>query len=244
MNGSVADRNNLIMILAIIGLIAIFAIPVLLICLIHINMMGRKREQSLMAEQRIQIMMSQIQPHFLYNTLSTIQALCRKDPELAAQTVEKLGDYLRQNLAALGQSDLIPFKKELEHTKIYVDIEKLMSPDMEIDYMINDYNFLLPALTIQPLVENAIRHGIRGQKGGRITISARRDEGYHTIEISDNGKGFDIQASADTGEGKHIGIRNVSERVEKMCGGTLEVESSPGNGTTITIFIPFREETA
>jgi sensor histidine kinase YesM len=244
MNLFFSDNNSIIKILACIGAIAIVIIPVLLICLVHGNTMRRKREQSLMAEQRIQIMMSQIQPHFLYNTLSTIQALCRKDPELAAQTVEKLGDYLRQNLAALGQSDLIPFNKELEHTRIYVDIEKLMSPDMEIEYQINDYNFLLPALTIQPLVENAIRHGIRGVKGGRITISARRDEGYHTIEITDNGKGFDVNDTLDTAGGKHIGIRNVSERVEKMCDGTLDVESTPGTGTTVTIFIPFREETA
>ncbi len=209
---------------------------------IHIRLV-REHERSLLAEQRIQIMISQIQPHFLYNTLSTIQALCRKDPETAARTVEKFGDYLRQNLASLSQADLIPFRKELEHTRIYTEIELLMFPNIRIEYHTDDNRFLLPALTIQPLVENSIRHGVRGMKDGCVWITTRKDGDFHEIVIEDNGKGFDTDKEFEPGR-SHIGIKNVRERVEKMCGGTLNVVSEIGKGTTITIRIPVRKETA
>ena len=202
-----------------------------------------EHEKSLLAEQRIQIMISQIQPHFLYNTLSTIQALCSKDPETAARTVEKFGDYLRQNLASLSQADLIPFRKELEHTRIYTEIELLMFPNIRIEYHTDDNRFLLPALTIQPLVENSIRHGVRGMKDGCVWITTRKDGDCHEIVIEDNGKGFDTDKEFEPGR-SHIGIKNVRERVEKMCGGTLNVVSEIGKGTTITIRIPVRKETA
>lgn len=200
----------------------------------------RDREQSMMTDQRIQIMMSQIQPHFLYNTLTTIQALCATNPDLAARTVEKFADYLRQNLSALSQTDLIPFNKELEHAKIYSEIELLMFPSLHMEYDIMDRNFRLPALSIQPLVENAIRHGIRGKKDGTIMIRTRREEENHRIEIIDNGKGFDTEAPPQ-GKGSHIGIKNVRDRIETMCDGTMKVSSQPGEGTKITIRIPIRE---
>lgn len=197
----------------------------------------RDHEQSIMAESRIRIMISQIQPHFLYNTLSTIQALCVKDPETAAKTVEKFGDYLRQNLASLGQSDLIPLKKELEHTRTYAEIEQLMFPQLNVEYSIEDPDFLLPALSIQPLVENAIRHGVRGKSDGRVFIGTELRNGVHVITIRDNGKGFVVQDKPASGD-KHIGIRNVRERIEKMCGGTLDVTSTVGEGTEVVIHIP------
>mgnify|MGYP002622932104 CR=1 FL=1 len=203
----------------------------------------REHEQSMLAESRIKIMISQIQPHFLYNTLSAIQALCTKDPQTAARTVEKFGEYLRQNLASLGQSDLIPLRKELEHTKTYAEIEQLMFPNLRVEYYVDHPNFLLPALTIQPLVENAIRHGVRGKKDGLVTIVTKKENDGHVIVIRDNGKGFDDSMELEAGD-KHIGIRNVRERVEKMCNGTLEVSSTVGEGTEVVIRIPFRKETA
>lgn len=94
----------------------------------------REHEETLMAEQRLQIMMSQIQPHFLYNTLSTIQALCRMDPEKAFYTTERFGTYLRQNIDSLSQPELIPLTKEIEHTRIYADIEMIRFPNIRIEY--------------------------------------------------------------------------------------------------------------
>jgi len=90
-------------------------------------------------------------------------------------------------------------------------------------------------------VENAIRHGVRAREVGKIDIVVRRGEGGHTIVISDNGLGFD-PAAIDAAEGKHIGISNVRERLEKQCGGTLAVESRQGEGTTIAVFIPASEQ--
>ena len=202
----------------------------------------REHEQALMAEQRIKIMISQIQPHFLYNTLATIQALCRIDPEQAFSTTEKFGQYLRQNLDSLNRSDLVSFEKELEHTKVYADIEKIRFPSINVEYDIEDDDFSLPALTIQPLVENAIRHGVRAKKDGYVKVITHKLPGCHEVIIKDNGKGFDVEAAFKADE-THIGLRNVKERVEKMCGGTMTIESEIGVGTEIGIAIPDVPET-
>ena len=194
-------------------------------------------ERALEAESRIRIMMSQIQPHFLYNTLSSIQALCRIDPEKAFDVTERFGTYLRSNIVSLDQPDLIPFSKELEHTRVYSEIEMIRFPNVRVDYDVTDTDFSLPALTVQPLVENAIRHGVRIRREGVVTVSSRRTDLCHEIAISDNGKGFDT-ALLKTSDGTHIGVRNVKERIEKMCGGTLSVESAVDEGTTVTICIP------
>ena len=198
-------------------------------------------EQALEAEQRIQIMMSQIQPHFLFNTLSTIQALCRIDPEKASETTEKFGTYLRMNIDSISQSSLIPFRKELEHTRIYADIEMMRFPYIHISYDIKEDNFELPALSIQPMVENAIRHGVRGRYNGAVKVMTRGEENEIVISVIDNGKGFDPEGTAEAG-GMHIGIRNVRERIEVLCGGTLEIESEPGKGSTVIIRLPRRKE--
>ena len=198
-------------------------------------------EQALEAEQRIQIMMSQIQPHFLFNTLSTIQALCRIDPEKASETTEKFGTYLRMNIDSISQSSLIPFRKELEHTRIYADIEMMRFPYIHISYDIKEDDFELPALSIQPMVENAIRHGVRGRYNGSVKIMTRGEENEIVISVIDNGKGFDPEGTEEAG-GMHIGIRNVRERIEVLCGGTLEIESEPGKGSTVIIRLPRRKE--
>ena len=182
----------------------------------------REHERDLMAAQRIQIMMTQIQPHFLFNALNTIRALYAKNPPLADKTLEDFSTYLRQNLESLSQSDLIPVSKELEHTRLYAEIEMLRFPSIRIEYQIQDDRFDIPALTIQPLVENAIRHGVRGKKDGLVTVSSVREANHHRITVSDNGKGFDPEKTMD---GTHIGLRNVKERVEQMCGGKLILQS-------------------
>lgn len=198
-------------------------------------------EKALMAEQRIRIMMSQIQPHFLYNTLSSIQALCLSDPEKAFDVTEKFGTYLRQNIDSLDQPQLIPFEKELEHTRVYSEIEMIRFPSIRIEYDTRDTDFSIPALTVQPLVENAIRHGIRGVENGIVCVSSKKAGDFYEIMISDNGRGFDVQA-AENASGTHIGLHNVKERIEEMCGGTLTIESITGAGTTITIRIPAEKE--
>ena len=202
---------------------------------------ARRHEQDLMAEQRIQIMMTQIQPHFLYNTLSTIQALCSIDPQQAAVITGKFSAYLRQNLNSLEYPGLTSFEKELEHTWTYADIEQVRFPNIRIEYAIEDTGFSLPFLTVQPIVENAIRHGVRIREEGVIRVVARKTEGGHEVVISDNGIGFDVK-TLEQNDGTHIGLKNVQERIEKMCGGSVTVVSQPDRGTTVTVFIPDREE--
>ncbi|MBR6093957.1 MAG: histidine kinase [Lachnospiraceae bacterium] len=206
----------------------------------------RKHERALMAEQRIRIMISQIQPHFLYNTLSTIQALCLTNPEKAADITQQFGVYLRQNIDSLDQEDLIPFDKEMEHTRIYAEIEQVRFPSIRINYEILDSSFRLPALTLQPMVENAIRHGVRIRKEGIIDIRTYYEDRCHVIEIEDNGKGFvpdfDTPVREDENGRSHIGLRNVKERIETLCGGTFEVNSVLDVGTKITMRIPEKEE--
>ena len=94
---------------------------------------------------------------------------------------------------------------------------------------------------MQPIVENAIRHGVRIREEGVVRVLARKTEGGHEVVISDNGVGFDL-AEAELKSGTHIGLKNVRERVETMCGGSVTVQSRPGEGTTVTIFIPEREK--
>ena len=207
---------------------------------LHINFI-KEHEQEIEAGQRIKIMMSQIQPHFLYNTLATVQALCHTDPDLASDTLEKFGIYLRQNIDSLDKPDLIPFSEELHHTQVYAQIEQIRFPSIEIVYDIEEDDFEVPALTVQPLVENAIRYGVRIREHGLIEVEVRRKRYGHRIIIRDNGKGFDPEAQLSK-ERSHIGLNNVRDRIESMCYGDMKIESKIGEGTTITIRIPYQGE--
>ena len=201
----------------------------------------RDHEEDLKAQQRIRIMMSQIQPHFLYNTLSTIQVLCHTDPEKAAEITGNFSSYLRRNLSSLDEPGLIPFEKELEHTKTYVQIEETRFPNIHVNYDIQDSDFFLPSLTLQPMVENAIRHGVRIRDEGIIEVITLRLGSCHELVIRDNGVGFDAEA-VKTADRSHVGLRNVQNRIESMCGGTMLIDSRIGEGTTIIIRIPVRKE--
>ena len=201
----------------------------------------RAYEQAMKTEQRIKIMMTQIQPHFLFNTISTFRALCGKDPEKAAEVATKFGVYLRQNLDSLGMTGEIPFLTELEHTKMYTDIEMVRFPHIRVEYEIADSEFSLPPLTVQPMVENAIRHGVRIRENGIVRVVTRQVGGCHEIVIQDNGQGFE-PAKTENDDGSHIGISNVRERLETLCGGSLTIDSHIGRGTTVTIRIPIKKQ--
>ncbi len=202
----------------------------------------REHEKDMKAQQRIQIMMSQIQPHFMYNTLATIQALCLSDPQKAFDTTALFSTYLRDNIDSLSKPDLIPVHKELQHTKIYTDIEMTRFPNLKVEYAVEDGGFFLPALTIQPIVENAIRHGSLLREEALVKVTISDVKGCHKITITDNGVGFDTE-KVNLTYGDHIGIRNVRERIEKMCGGSLDIKSVIGEGTTVTLSIPFVDDT-
>ena len=191
-------------------------------------------------ELKIDIMISQIKPHFIYNSLTTIKHLCKKDPELAAETIDEFAKYVRGNLSALSEKKSIPFEQELEHVKSYLSIEqKRFGKRIHVEYEIETVNFRIPPLTLQPIVENAVKHGITKKiEGGTIRISTSKEKDYYIVLVEDNGVGFDSTHQNRNSSEKHIGIQNVKKRIENMLGGTMYIRSIPGKGTAVEILLP------
>ena len=188
-------------------------------------------------ESRISIMLSQIQPHFIYNTLGTIERMCLKDPQKAFELVRNFSLYLRGNFSELDSVTPIRFAEELKHIEYYVTIEKVRFPDMNIAYDVEATEFVLPALSVQPLVENAIKHGLmRLETGGTVKIHSYETATHFCVAVTDDGAGFDPNAPMD--EKKHVGLRNIRGRLKAMVDGELILESKPGVGTKAMIMIP------
>ena len=188
-------------------------------------------------ESRISIMLSQIQPHFIYNTLGTIERMCLKDPQKAFDLVRNFSLYLRGNFSELDSVTPIRFADEIKHVEYYVNIEKVRFPDMSIEYDVEATEFVLPALSVQPLVENAIKHGLmRLETGGTVKIHSYETPTHFCVEVTDDGVGFDTDAPID--EKKHVGLRNIRGRLKAMVNGDLALESKPGVGTKAMIMIP------
>lgn len=190
-------------------------------------------------ESHISIMLSQIQPHFLYNTLNSIYHLCETNPMRAKYMVNSFSEYLRNNLSSLEETGLISFETELSHITTYLDIEKVRFEDtLEIEYDVQCSDFSLPVLTVQPIVENAVKHGTSKKRGGgKVIISTLEDKENYIIKVSDTGCGFDPTKPKNDGK-RHVGIENVKQRLSNMCGGSLTIESEVGVGTVATIRIP------
>ena len=183
------------------------------------------------------LMLSQIKPHFIYNVLGTIREFCEEEPKKAAELVQKFSMYLRGNFTEMDNQTPVSVAKEIEHVKHYVDIEMIRFPDMMVEYDIQNDEFLVPALTIQPLVENAIKHGLMGlETAGKVKVSSYETDKYYEVCVQDDGVGFDESVFYD-GK-KHIGIANIRRRIEAMCGGNLTIDSVKGQGTTAIIRIP------
>ena len=188
-------------------------------------------------ESRVAIMLSQIQPHFIYNTLGTIERMCLKDPQKANELVRNFSLYLRGNFSELDSVTPIRFAEELKHVEYYVNIEKVRFPDMNIEYEVEATEFVLPALSVQPLVENAIKHGLmRLETGGTVVIRSYETPTHFCVEVKDDGVGFDTSLPID--EKKHVGLRNIRGRLKAMVDGDLILESQPGVGTKAVIMIP------
>lgn len=193
---------------------------------------------------------SQIQPHFLYNSLSIIVSLCYSDPERAGQLLGELSHYLRQSFDMNPKQSLISLKKELSHVKSYVTLEKARFGDrldVQMDISQDVLSYPVPALIIQPLVENAIRHGLLKKRvGGTVSIEAQEVDRTLQIIIRDNGVGMsDEKVSAffdNTTQSGHVGLKNVHKRLMNEYGQGLQITSKEGEGTTIHIQIPLTEK--
>ena len=202
------------------------------------------RQQAENSKLRAEILLSQIQPHFLFNTLGTISHLCKDSPE-AKNAILLFSRYLRGNIDVLSNEALIPFTREAEHTKLYLELEKLRFGDsLQISWDLECTGFLIPSLTLQPLVENAVRHGVRGNPDGRgtVQISSKDCSDHYEICVMDDGPGFPSEDAQKQDERPHVGIENVKERLHIVCGGKLEISSAPGRGTRITIILPKENE--
>lgn len=192
-------------------------------------------------ESRLRLMVSQIQPHFIYNTLSSIRTLIKLNPNQAYDLVYDFSKYLRANIDSIGQEGTVSFAKELEHIKNYCRIEQIrFGKKLKVLYEIEEDRFLVPPLTIQPLVENAIKHGIRGKAGGgTVKIhSFKRDNGY-VVEVLDDGVGFDTSADSPPGS---AGLSNIRFRLKEIGNSNLEITSIAGKGTKAVVTVPDKIE--
>ena len=191
-------------------------------------------------EAKVGVMVSQIRPHFIYNALTSIAMMCQIDPDTAQEATITFADYLRGNMDSLHQTKPVPFATELEHLKKYLYIEKLRFADLlNIDYDIKTEDFYLPLLSIQPLVENAVKHGV-GMKedGGTITIATEETDTAYEVIISDDGVGFDPDAPKPDDGKTHVGMENTKKRLRDMCGAHVEITSAVGEGTTARVILP------
>lgn len=200
----------------------------------------RKREEEL-RDAKIRTMINQIRPHFIYNTLVSIYALCEDDPKRAMTVVQNFTTYLQASFTALTAKELIAFPAELENIRAYIAVEEMLyEGKLFVAYDIGFTAFRLPPMTLQPVVENAVKYGVgKGVPSEHILIRTRAVADAAVISVEDNGPGFDPEAvSGDD----HIGLQNVRERLAMMCGGTMDVHSTLGMGTVVTIKIPMAAE--
>ena len=190
-----------------------------------------------LSESRISTMMSQIRPHFIYNTLGSIERLCSIDPPKAGELVHNFAKYLRGNFGELDNPKPILMSQEMEHVRHYISIENVRFPDMTFSFEMNSDDFHIPALTVQPIVENAIKHGLmKLSTGGTIRVVSYETESHYCVSVEDDGVGFNTDVLLD--DRTHVGIRNIRERLKAMVNGTLEIKSTEGVGTTVLIKIP------
>lgn len=211
--------------------------------------MAKNHQESIRAKKlaqelknsRIVLAMSQIRTHFVFNVLNAISGMCAYDPQKADETLVMFSHYLRNNINIMEEDKLESFTRSLECLEEYVFLEQVrFGEKLRFEKNIESDNFQIPPLVLQPLVENAIRHGLSHKKqGGTVSLHTWDENGDHFIEISDDGVGFD---TADEPGEESVGMKNVRFRLKYMAGGTMDVQSTPGHGTTVTIIIPGRQK--
>lgn len=237
-SNSVYSSRNLTKMTFVVFFLYIFFLSIKYFLKEHNASIRAQKLEKELEESRISIMLSQIQPHFIFNVLGTIRGLCRENPEQAWRGLGDFSNYLRGNMNALTNAKFIPFETELRHVEAYLRLEQMrMCENLSIVYDIQEKNFMIPPLTIQPLVENAVKHGILNKAGGgTIIIHSKRENQKVIISIEDNGIGFDTKQPSGIFERQdHIGLKNVQNRVEKMLSGTLSIHSEAYRGTRVTL---------
>ena len=199
--------------------------------------LNEKKEKELI-NSRITSMMSQIRSHMIFNVLNAISGMCKYDPEKADETIVCFARYLRANVDILDNDHLVPFRGVLSQLEDYVALEKVRFGDrICFEKCLEIEDFMMPSLILQPIVENAIRHGIlpKGEPG-TITLHTLNARDEIQIVLSDDGIGFDTESLLQKRES--VGLKNIRLRLQYMMNGKIEVKSTKGKGTTVTIFLP------
>jgi LytS/YehU family sensor histidine kinase len=193
-----------------------------------------------LAKTHLQVLKMQLQPHFLFNTLNAIAELVHTDPEAADLMITRLGRLLRLSLDHAGHQ-VVPLRQEADFLRVYIEIEQVRFQDrLQIvwDLASETLEAAVPTLLWQPVLENAIRHGVTPLAGrGRIVIASRREGDDLVLEIRDNGRGLPAEEAFHEG----VGLRNIRERVEQLYGRWARFNLSPalGGGTLATLRFPF-----
>jgi two-component system LytT family sensor kinase len=226
--------------LVILATVLCVAVPIKIWNSARIEHRLQEQEKLLMAA-RVAALASQINPHFLFNTLTSISSLIRSQPETARMLIVKLSGLLRRLLRS--QDHFVTLREELEAIDEYLNIECIrFGPKLRVEKSIDpdSLDVVVPSMLLQPLVENSIKHGLSSKIGeGRITIRSVRQNGHAIIDVMDNGVGVSPNP-ADRAKGGGIGLRNVNERLRVIYGGNyqLQLDSVPGGGTCARIVIP------
>ena len=229
-------------------------VPTALLCIVSYNLhwwriqvlQGRERElRQLAASAQLAALRAQVNPHFLFNSLNSIAQLISTDPDKAEACVERLAEIFRYMLRG-PNAEFVPLADELKVVEAYLEIEKARFGDqIEVSEQVDDgvRNVLLPGLILQPLVENAVKHGIsRKIGGGAVMIEAARDNGDLRLTVRDTGVGIQTR---DNIFDKGVGLRNVRDRLVKLYGPSYapSIETRDGVGTTVTVRIPLKRTT-
>jgi len=227
--------------LAVLATVLCVAIPIKIWNSARIEHRLQEQEKLLMAT-RLEALASQINPHFLFNTLTSISSLIRSQPETARMLIVKLSGLLRRLLRS--QEHFVTLREELEAIDEYLDIEAVrFGSKLHIEKAIDPdtLDVVVPSMLLQPLVENSIKHGLSPKIGvGRITIRSARQNGHAIIDVIDDGVGVTPSDAERAKNGEGIGLRNVNERLRVIYGANyqLHLDSVPGEGTCARIVIP------
>ena len=196
-------------------------------------------KELLLSDQRAAMTVSDLKPRFIYDVLENLKGLPTKDPARAETAISDLLTYLEMNMESTDFVHPVPFIDELDRTQKYLKIEQARLPHLRVKFEIEDTDFLIPALTVQQMVENCIRHGMDNNDKGTIVIKSFGSDSGHTVIIQDNGRGFATEEAMNSeNQGSRFGIANVTDRLQRMVNGDLNIVSSQDVGTTVMISIP------
>ena len=200
-----------------------------------------KQQKTNLKNANISLATSQAKIHWLANVVDALVEYSSEYPPIYNKLIA-LSRYLRTNESVQNSSiRCIPITKEIENIQNYIELEKMMVPEFDIEYYIFDEDIAIPLYTVQTLVDNSIKHGLKAKEDEQrfIIIKTYRESNYHYIEVTDNGVGFDTKTIYDE---THTGIKNIKYRLDEILNAKLEIKSVIGFGTQVTIKIPVKQQ--